>query len=65
VWHYTCNSPSDEKLALFGIEARGEDFGVQRREVLKIPIRYFMERGVEVDPCSAEMVIRKLERLII
>ena len=48
VWHYTCNSPNLEILNKYDIDAIGEDYGCDPREILLIPKSVYGEFGLLV-----------------
>lgn len=67
VFHYTCNSPNQEVLNKYGIEAIGVDLNCNPREVLIIPIAVFEKEGIPIPrdedalKIRAENLIRRLK----
>ncbi len=48
IWHYTCNSPSTEVLKKYDIEAIGEKYQCDPREILLIPKQLYENRGIPI-----------------
>ena len=63
VIHYTCNSPKQEVLDELGIITIGDRFGIDPREVLLIPDKFFEEKGIKkVGTVEAENLLRQLSK---
>jgi hypothetical protein len=68
VVHYTCNSPDNEILEAFGIEAIGDKLvekglckeGLGNNEVLLIPNKLFSDYGMPIGTVEAEIILAKL-----
>jgi hypothetical protein len=68
VVHYTCNSPDNEILEAFGIEAIGDKLvkeglckkGLGNNEVLLIPNKLFFDYGMCIGTAEAESILAKL-----
>ena len=63
VFHYTCNSPPNERLTKHGIEPIGDNFGCgDSREVLLIPKRVYESYGYLVRESDIKIVSENLLR---
>jgi len=63
--HYTCNAPTQEVLDMYGIEAIGQEYGcINSREVLKIPLRVYLDEGIPFTKDQRTLIIN-LENLMV
>ena len=66
VFHYTCNAPKQKTLEKLGIEAVGDEYGANKKEVLIIPVKLYERFGLKINDdkgnlrITSEILLRKI-----